>query len=169
MGQERERHAEDIDVLGLEQAGVFIDLVARAPQAAPDHLLTQKLAGEGTQPHDVGDRLGIPPLAQHADGDDLLDLFAGLAPPPHRVHRHPQLLGLLRPGQLVGWSGFFLRIGFYLLLLFTDRLFLRLGGGQHLRVDVQDALRVAQLVDVNLVVVEGELDPRLRSRCGCRP
>ena len=77
--QEGERHAEDVDVLGLEEAGLGIHLVGRAAQAPPDHLLAQELAGEGPQAHDVRHGLGVPAFGEHPDRDHVLDLLARLA------------------------------------------------------------------------------------------
>ena len=44
--QERERDAENIDVLRRKSAGGLIDLVRRAAQASADDLFTEQLAGE---------------------------------------------------------------------------------------------------------------------------
>ena len=90
VGKKGKGHAEYVDVFGIEQPIFGIDLVGGASQAAPNHLLTQQLAGEGPQAHDVRHRLGVPALVEHAHGDDLLDLFAWLPGLAHRVHRAAQ-------------------------------------------------------------------------------
>ena len=59
--QESERHAEDVDVLRLEQACLWVDLVRYAAEPAPDHLLAEQLAGEGAQAHDVRHGLASQP------------------------------------------------------------------------------------------------------------
>src|SRR5207244_10398576 len=41
--QERERHAEDVHVLWLEQPAFSVDFVVCAPQSAPDDLLAKQL------------------------------------------------------------------------------------------------------------------------------
>ena len=99
VGQEGEGNAEDVDVLGREEPGRRIQLVGRAAQASPHHLLAQELAGERPQPHDVGHRARVPALGEHAHRDDVLDALAGLPRLADGIHLHAQPLGLFLPGQ----------------------------------------------------------------------
>lgn len=46
------------------------------------------------------DRLGVPALGEHADGDDVLNLLAGLSHLAHCVHLPAKESRLLRLGQL---------------------------------------------------------------------
>ena len=102
MRQEGEGNAKDVDVLRLKEfdllpghrVGLFFRVVGGAPQAAPNHLFTQQLAGKGAQTHDVGDGLGVPALREHPDGNHVLDALAGLADLAYRVHLQAQQLGL---------------------------------------------------------------------------
>ena len=90
MGQKGERHAEDIDVLRLEHVGSRVHIVGGPAQAPPDDLLTQQLAAEGTQSHDMRHRLGVPALGQHPDGNHVLDLLARFPDPADRIHLRAQ-------------------------------------------------------------------------------
>ena len=79
---------------GSNKPGLRVHFVGGAPQAPPDHLLAQQLAGEGPQAHDVRDRLGVPALGEHAHGDDVLDLSRRAGPacprcPPSRADARP--------------------------------------------------------------------------------
>ena len=86
MWQEGEGYAEYIDIFGLEPAGLGFDLVGRTAQATPNHLLAEKLAGEGAQAHDVGDGFGIPTLGEHPNGNHALNLLAGFPRLSNGVH-----------------------------------------------------------------------------------
>ncbi len=162
--QERERHTEDVDVLGIEQPRCRIQLVGSAPQAPPYDLLAQKLRREGAQAHDMCDRLGVPSLGEHADKDDILDLLAGLPGLAHRVHLLAQLFRLVGLGQ----HAFHPPVVFLFLAIrvldgrlnMPGGLFLRLRLVEHFRVNVQDALRVAQLINVDAPRIEGMFHPR---------
>ncbi|MBT9175219.1 MAG: hypothetical protein DDT22_00893 [candidate division WS2 bacterium] len=175
MGQEGEGHAKDINVFRFKQlhfrTSVRIDsllhFVRCPPQAAPHYLLTQQLAAESAQAHDVRDRLGVPALGEHPHGNDLLDARPRLPGLAHRVHRPPQQLGLFGFGQLgtplkrFGFFGLGVR---FRRLRRRNRLFARFRLLQHLGVNVQDALRVAQLVNMDAPGVKGVLHPRRRLR-----
>ena len=96
--------------------------------------------------------LRVPAFGEHADGDDVLDLLAGLAGLPHRVHRPAEQLRLLGLGQLALDRRAFVVIALRILLRRLQRrggFLCGLGLIQHLRVDVQHPFRVAQLVDVD--------------------
>ena len=82
---ERERHAVDLGVLGVEMA-VVVGGVAHAAQGAADHLLAQKLRAEGADAEDVGDGVGVPALGEHGDADHALDVLAELAGLADGVH-----------------------------------------------------------------------------------
>src|SRR5689334_15764416 len=56
MRQECERHAEDIDVLRIEQVFLLVKFVRDPSEPAADDLLAKQLAGESAQAHDVRDR-----------------------------------------------------------------------------------------------------------------
>ena len=100
MRQESERHAENVDVLWIEQACVRVGLIGGPTQAASDDLLAEQLAGEGSQAHDVGHGFRIPTLGQHPYGNHLLYLLAGFPNLPHGVHLQAESLGLLLFGQV---------------------------------------------------------------------
>ncbi len=86
-------------MLRLEHSRLRVDFVRPAPQAAAHHLLAQKLQCEGSKPYDVRDRLAIPALGEHANGDDLLNLLNQLSRLAHRVPGLLQGFRLLRLGQ----------------------------------------------------------------------
>ena len=46
---------------------------------------------EGSQAHDVRYRLGIPTFGEHPDGNNLLNVLAGLSGSAHCVHGEPEL------------------------------------------------------------------------------
>ena len=141
MGQEGKRHAEDVDVFGIEETRFGIDLVGRAPQSPAHHLFAQKLACEGAQAHDVRDGLGIPSFRKHPDRYNVLNLLAGLAGLPNGIHLLAQKLGLLFLGQLA-----FRPVALLFPLTLTIDLRQRLLGGlgfiEHPRVNVQRSRRV---------------------------
>ena len=97
-GDERERHAVDLGVLGLEPAGVGVDGVVAPPQAAADDLLAEQLAAERADAEDVGDGVGVPALGEHGDRDHAADVLAELALLADGVHRLAQQVGV---GELV--------------------------------------------------------------------
>ena len=71
-----ERHAEDLgDLLG--ELSVLAHLVVAPPQPAAHDLLAQQLGHERPQPDDVGDRVAVPSLGQHAHRHDAPDVPAG--------------------------------------------------------------------------------------------
>ena len=84
-GDERERHAVDLGVFGLETP-VGVGGVAHAAQGAADDLLAEKLRAEGADAEDMGDGVGVPALGEHRDADDALDVFAELAGLADGVH-----------------------------------------------------------------------------------
>src|SRR5207244_3094578 len=93
--QERERHAEDVHVLRIEESRFGIDFVSRATKPAAYHLLAEKLARERAQTHDVRHSLRIPALREHADGYHVLNLLTRLAALTDRVNLLAQHFGLL--------------------------------------------------------------------------
>ena len=97
-GDERERHAVHLGVLGLEPASVWVDGVVAPPQAAADDLLAQQLAAERADTEDVGDGVGVPALGEHGDRDHAADVLAELALLADGVHRLAQQVGV---GDLV--------------------------------------------------------------------
>ncbi len=98
-GQEAERHAVHLGVLGREVAAGFVDRVAAPSQPAPDDLLAQQLAAERADAEHMGDRVGVPALGEHRDGHDAADVLAELARLADRVHRLAQEVAV---GELVG-------------------------------------------------------------------
>src|SRR5262245_39023061 len=84
--QEGERNSKNVDVFRLKQSRFRVELIAGAPQTAPHHLLTQQLAGEGAESHDMRDSLGVPALRKHPHGNDALYLFTRLADTADRIH-----------------------------------------------------------------------------------
>jgi hypothetical protein len=165
VGQEREGHAEDVHVLGREEA-IVIQVVARAAEPPPHHLLAQELGRERAQPHDVRHRLRVPALREHAHGDHVLDLRAGLPGLAHRVHLLAQTLGLLVLGELLAR-----RAVVVVRVVLLDarlgqrrRLLLLLGRREHPRVDVEQPLAVAELFDQDVPPLEGRADARRRLR-----
>ena len=103
--EELERHAEHIDVLGLEESGFLVDVVGSSAEAAPDDLLAEELAGERAQPHNVRDGARVPALAEHTDGDDVADGGAGLAGLADGVDFAAQQFGGLLLGEARPASG----------------------------------------------------------------
>ena len=97
-GDEREWHAVDLGVLGLEPASVWVDGVVAPPQAAADDLLAEQLAAERADAEDVGDGVGVPALGEHGDRDHAADVLAELALLADGVHRLAQQVGV---GELV--------------------------------------------------------------------
>ena len=97
-GDERERHAVDLGVLGFEAAGLGVGGVAAPAQPAADDLLAEQLAAEGADAEDVGDGVGVPAFGEHRHGDDAADVLAELALLADGVHRLAQQVGV---GQLV--------------------------------------------------------------------
>ena len=91
LGGEVERHAEDVGVLGVEQA-VFVQVVRLATERAADHLLAEKLRAEGADAEDVGDGVGVPAFGEHGDRHDAADAGAELVLLADRVHDLAQQL-----------------------------------------------------------------------------
>jgi hypothetical protein len=95
-GDERERDAVDLGVLGVETFELRRPLrrvdagqrrgVAHAAQPAADDLLAEQLRAERADAEDVRDGVGVPPLGEHGDRDDALDLLAELAGLADGVH-----------------------------------------------------------------------------------
>ena len=100
VGQKSERYTKNVDVLRLEQTGVLVHIVRRATQAASDDLLTEKLAGERPQAHDVSHSLRVPSLRKHSDGNHILEPLARFPRLAHGIYLRAQQLGLLILGQL---------------------------------------------------------------------
>ena len=163
--QEGERHAEDVDVLRLEQARLRVDLVGRAPQAAPHHLLAQKLAGKGAQAHDVRHGLGVPafaracrPRSRSGSARPACPALPTVSTIRRSSSACSSLVSLRSAGASSSSSSS--RVVASPSSAARDGFLLRFGLLQHLRVDVQRPLRVAQFVDADLAVVEGVLDAR---------
>ena len=95
-GGEVERDAHDVGVFDVEQAGLGVEIVGLAAQAAPDHLLAQKLGAEGADAQDVGDGVGVPAFGQHGHRDDAADLLAEAAGTADGVHHLAQQCGFAR-------------------------------------------------------------------------
>ncbi len=87
-------------------------------QCAADHLLAEQLGSEGADANDVGDRVRVPPLRQHRNGDDAADALAEPAGLADRVHDLAQQLGVR--DRLRGRASAFAR-GFLALELFDLR------------------------------------------------
>ena len=77
LGREVERHAEDVGVLGVEQA-VFVEVVGLAAKRTADHLFAEELRAEGADAEDVRDVVGVPALGEHRHRHDAPDR-------PHRA------------------------------------------------------------------------------------
>jgi len=71
-----ERDAHDVGIFDIEQAGLRVEIIGLAAQAAADDLLAQEFGAERAHPQDVGDRVGVPALGQHRDRDDATHLLA---------------------------------------------------------------------------------------------
>ena len=95
-GGEVERNAHDVGVFDVEQAGLGVEVVGLAAQAAPDHLLAQKLGAERADAQDVGDGVGVPAFRQHRYRDDAANLLAEPAGAADRVHHLAQQRALAR-------------------------------------------------------------------------
>ena len=80
MRQESERHTEDVHVFRIEKPGIGIDLIGGAAKATANHLLAEKLTGEGPETHDVRHGFCVPALREHADRYHVLNLLTRLAP-----------------------------------------------------------------------------------------
>ncbi len=98
---EGERYAEDVDVFGAEETGIFIDVIVGAAEAAAYDLLAKELRCEGAQSHDVGDGFGVPALREHADRNDGMDFFSGLPDLTDGVHGLAKPFGALLLCQLL--------------------------------------------------------------------
>ena len=155
VGQEGEGHAEDVDVFRLEQLRIRVHLVGRTAQAAPDHLLAEELAGEGAETHDVGDGLRIPALRQHPDRNHVLYPLARMTGAAHRIHLQAEHLGLLLSGQLA--RAVF--VGVVPAGNLGDRFLGGFGRVEHLGVDMEGPIRIAEFVDADTLTVERVLDP----------
>ena len=75
-GGEVERNAHDVGVFDVEQAGLRVEIVGLAAQAAPDHLFAQKLGAERADAEDVGHGVGVPAFGQHRHRNHATDLLA---------------------------------------------------------------------------------------------
>ena len=95
-GGEIERNAHDVGIFDVEQAGLRVEVVGLAAQAAADHLLAQKLGAEGANAEDVGHGIGVPAFGQHRHRDDAADLLAEPAGAADGVHHLAQQLALAR-------------------------------------------------------------------------
>ena len=73
---EIERDAHDVGIFDVEQAGLGVEVIRLATQAAPDHLLAQKLGAEGADAEDVRHRVGVPAFGEHRDRHHAADLLA---------------------------------------------------------------------------------------------
>ena len=67
-----------------------------AAQAAPDHLLAQKLGAERADAQNVGDGVGVPSLGQHGHGHHAANLLAEAAGTADRVHHLAQQCSFAR-------------------------------------------------------------------------
>ena len=167
MRQEGERYAEDVDVLRLEQAGLRVDFVGGAAQAAAHDLLAQELAGEGPQAHDVRDRLGVPALGEHAHGNHILNLltrFAELArryPPSGAAVPPAAFLVSLRFGFIVSASSSPLRLPRPLRPFIVASAPSAASASSRTLESMCSVLSGSrEFVNVNLLVVEGVFDAR---------
>ena len=95
-GGEVEGDAHDVGIFDVEQAGLGVEVVGLAAQAAPDHLLAQKLGAEGADAEDVGDGVRVPPFGQHGHRDHAADLLAEPARTADGVHHLAQQRALAR-------------------------------------------------------------------------
>ena len=107
-GDERERHAVDLGVFGLEMP-VVVGGVAHPPQGAADDLLAEELRAEGADAEDVGDGVGVPAFGEHRDADDALDVLAELAGLADGVHDFAEQVfvgevSASRPGKRARYS-----------------------------------------------------------------
>ncbi len=98
--RDRERHAEDVDVFGQEQA-VLVGVVGYAAQPSPDDLLAEQLGCEGPEPHDVRHILGVPALRQHCHRYDVLQVLTGGTPLADIVHDLAQQFFFLEGKELL--------------------------------------------------------------------
>ena len=89
-GGEVERDAHDVGVLDIEKAGLGVEIIGLAAQAAPDDLLAQKLGAERADAQDVGDGVGVPAFGQHRYGHHAANLLAEAAGTANRVHHLAQ-------------------------------------------------------------------------------
>ena len=159
MRQKRERHSEDIYILRFEATVRRQLVVGRTAQPTSHNLLAEKLACKRSQAHDVGHSLGVPAFGEHAHRNHVLDAFTLRTYSPDGIHLAAQQLGFLFLRQLAPRA-----VAHGLLPVITvevgHRFLHGLRLGEHLRVDVQRALGVAQLVDANSAVIECVLDSR---------
>ena len=85
MRQEGEGHSKNVHVLRVEESSFGVKFVGGATKPAADNLLTQELAREGSQAHDVRYRFSVPSLREHSDRNHALNLLTGLADRPHGI------------------------------------------------------------------------------------
>src|SRR5207249_3918254 len=52
------------------EATVFVHIVVGSPQSASDHLLTQQLRHERSQPDNMRDRVAVPSFSKHSNAYD---------------------------------------------------------------------------------------------------
>ncbi len=84
-GQERERHAVDVGVLGVEES-LVVGGVAHPSQGPADDLLAKQLGAERSDTQNVSHRVRVPSLGQHRDTHDATDVFPELAGLADGVH-----------------------------------------------------------------------------------
>ena len=139
MGQEGKRNTKDIDILRREQFRAFGQVITGAAQATTNDLFAKQLAGKRPQAQNMCDRLGIPALGQHTNGNYVANLFAGLTFLADSIHHFTQSSSGI---------GFSTGCGFCLI--------------QRLGINAQGQVRVAKFRHRNPLMVERILD----TRCG---
>ena len=152
VGEEGEGDAEDIHILRGEAAGLRVEVVGGAAEAPADDLFAEQLRSEGAQTHDVGHGLRVPALGEHPDRDHIADAFAGLAALADGVHLLAESAGPLLRGRSVAP---FRRGGF---AAAAGGVRFALGFPQDGRIQVEQALRVAEFLDLDLLLLEGAVD-----------
>ena len=158
VGEEGEGDAEDIHIFRGEAAGLRVEVVGGAAEAPADDLFAEQLRSEGAETHDVGDGLRVPALGEHPDRDHIADAFAGLSALADGVHLLAESAGPLLRGRSVAP---FRRGGF---AVAAGGVGFALGFPQDGRIQVEQALRVAEFLDLDLLLLEGAVDAGRRFR-----
>jgi hypothetical protein len=81
----------------VEQVGLGVQVIGLAAQAAPDHLLAQKLGAKGADAEYVGHRIRVPAFGEHRHWHDAADLLTEPARTADGITSRSNSLSLASP------------------------------------------------------------------------
>ena len=101
-GDEVERHAVHLGVLGVEPA-VVVDGVGASTQRTPDNLLAQQPGTKGTDTENVGDRVGVPTFGEHVHADHAAHALTEATLLANGVHHFAQQVLIVEGLDIDRW------------------------------------------------------------------